>query len=70
MAGWKTVIINILMLIVMIATQRGLDIPPELSSEENITTGVNAIWVVYGFGAAVVNLILRFFTKSPVFKKE
>jgi len=68
-AGWKTIIVNAIMLLIMFATQKGIEIPAELQGE-NVTNVVNAIWVVYAFGVALVNLILRFFTKTAVFKKE
>lgn len=68
-AGWKTIIINGIALLVMFATQKGIDIPPELQGD-NLAAGVDAIWVVYGFVLAIVNIVLRFFTKTPVFKKE
>lgn len=57
--GWKTVGFNVLAAILPVLEVSGV----ELGLEGNALA-------LYGLGVVVGNTILRFFTKTPVFKSE
>ena len=57
--GWKTVGFNVLAAILPVLEVSGV----ELGLEGNALA-------LYGLGVTVGNVILRFFTKTPVFKSE
>lgn len=65
-AGYKTMVINGLMLLTMIGSQF-IDAPGELPSPEQVT-GVIDAGIAWAVGAVnVLNMILRALTKTPVF---
>jgi len=57
MTGWKTVVFNIIAAIMPVLEVSGV----ELGLEGNLLAA-------YAFGITVINLALRFVTKTPVFK--
>ena len=57
MKGYRTIIVNILMLIAAISGMYNIEIPPE--QVEAVATGAVSIM-------AFVNLFLRFITNTPV----
>ena len=57
MKGWKTLTTNGAVLLVALAAMIGVELPVELASE-----------AVVG-AVAIVNIVLRFFTTTPVGKK-
>jgi hypothetical protein len=59
MKGWKTILANVLMLAVLVAGKFGLDMGDTSAVEPFVP------WVVI-----IVNLVLRFVTTTPVFKRS
>lgn len=55
MKGYKTIIFNVLAAVAPVLETAGVD----LGLEGNALTA-------YAFGVAIVNLVLRFFTSTPV----
>lgn len=67
MTGYKTFIVGLLSLIAGLATMMGVTIDPETlgSIQANAETVIGGGMTLYG----LVMLVLRKFTKSPMFKK-
>ena len=57
--GWKTVLFNVLAAIIPVLEVSGTDLGLD----------GNAL-AVYGLGVTIANLVLRFITSTPVFKKD
>ena len=59
MKGWKTVLFNIGAAIIPVLEVSGADLGLE-----------GQALAYYGLGVTIANLVLRFFTSTPVFKKD
>lgn len=59
MKGWKTVLFNVLAAIIPVLEVSGTDLGLEGQQ-----------LAIYGLGVTVANLVLRFFTTTPVGKSE
>lgn len=68
MKGFRTVIFNIVMVIVMVI--KAVYPESELPDEETVASTVDAVEVAIGMVWSTGNLILRAVTDSPIFKKE
>lgn len=67
MTGYKTFIVGLISLVAGIATMMGVTIEPETLAaiQANAETVIGGGMTLYG----LVMLVLRAFTKSPMFKK-
>jgi hypothetical protein len=68
MQGYRTIAFNSAMAIVAII--KALSPEAELPADQHITQQFDAVWVAINTITITGNAILRFFTKSAIFKKE
>jgi hypothetical protein len=68
MKGYRTVIFNAAMAVVMIIKAANPD--AELPDAESVTAAVDAVELAIGLVWSIGNMLLRAITDSPIFKKE
>ena len=69
MTGFKTIGFNIIMLIVSVGVLIGAD-TSEISDPEKVKAGLDTMEQALIFAFGIGNVVLRFFTRTPIFKKE
>jgi hypothetical protein len=70
MKGFRTIIFNSIMLIVMILSQIGVFTPENAPDAAAVNAFLDSMDAVLVFALTVGNIILRFFTNTPALRKE
>lgn len=68
MKGFRTVLFNAVMAVVMIV--KAINPDAELPDEVAVTASIDAVELAIGLVWSIGNLFLRAITDSPIFKKE